>query len=431
MVTPDERALERRVQEQYERFPFPDYTKAGPAVGTAAASLANADDPARLNAVLFGGCSDPASWTILVAGGGTGEKTLGLALLTRPFATPIVHLDLSARSLEVASRICRDAGVTSVEFVHGSIYEIPKVLPGRRFDYIQCMGVLHHLPDPQAGLDVLAGALTDRGALSLAVYADVGRTAVYLAKEAMSILLEGSGSLDEELAVARAAMASLPRTNWLWSDTAMMRHLQRHGDNALIDAILHAQDVAYDAHSFRALLDRSGLTFVDHCEPFQKMVYDLRSYDLGDGIRRRLAALPELRRKRFLELFHGRLVVQSAYAARGPLRRAGFQPEMIPHRTLFATIHWGLDGDDGIAIKDTRFGGIRLKTGVAANRYLASIDDHRCNGEILDEMIRADPSYGDREALSQRLESELSAVVHYDLVSFCDRPFRRGVTRRT
>lgn len=278
MADPDLKAVENRVREQYERYPFPDYGKVGPG----GASLANCDDPARLSSTLFGGRADPRKWSILVAGGGTGEKTLGLARLTRTFGPRIVHLDLSEPSIGIARRLCEQHGADNVEFVRGSIYELPTLLPGERFDYIQCMGLLHHLPDPQAGLNVLAHALTDDGALSLAVYADVGRTAVYLAREALGLLTHGAGSLEEAVSIARSAMEKLPKGNWLQSDPSMRNHIQRHGDNALLDAILHAQDVAYDVASFRQLLTQSGLVFVDHCEPIQKIVYDVRCY-VSDG----------------------------------------------------------------------------------------------------------------------------------------------------
>lgn len=420
MNDPEHRALESRVREQYERFPFPDHSKSRAVIS----ALANSDDPARLSGSLFGGRADPSTWSILIAGGGTGEKTLGLAMLTRHFGTRIVHLDLSGRSIEVAEGFCRARGVDNVEFVQGSIHDIPSLLPGRRFDYVQCMGVLHHLPDPQAGLDRLAGVLTDGGALSLAVYADVGRTAVYLAREAMGVLTDGVASLDETVAIARSAMERLPKSNWLRSDPAMMLHIGRHGDNALLDAILHARDVAYDAYSFRALLDGSGLVFADHCEPFQKMVYDVRGYRFPADLRRRVEALPELARKRFLELFHGRLVVQSAYASRGAAHRAPFVDDMIPHRTIFTNIRWTLDTEGRVELRDTRFGGLRMQVGGAATFFLLSVNEVRTNGEIFDLMIAKQPAFGDRDTLRQRLEKELEPLFHYDLISLCDRPFR-------
>ena len=50
---------------------------------------------------------------------------------------------------------------------------------GGNFDYINVVGVLHHLPDPQAGLGILVDKLTPRGGMAMMVYASVGRTGVY------------------------------------------------------------------------------------------------------------------------------------------------------------------------------------------------------------------------------------------------------------
>lgn len=202
-----------------------------------------------------------------------------------------------------------------------------------------------------------------------------------------------------------------------------MGHIRKNGDNALLDALLHAQDVAYDAHSFRKLLTASGLVFADHCEPFQKMVYDLRCYGLPDNVCSRISALDVLDRKRFLELFHGRLSVQSAYASKGPAHRAPFTEDMIPHQTLFSNIRWKIDRDGRAEVRDSRFGGVRFRNGPLVIEYLRRIDNQRTNGEILDEM-NSEANLGQRDTSLHQLHLELEPIFYYDLVTLCDRPFR-------
>jgi len=51
------------------------------------------------------------------------------------------------------------------------------------FDQIVCTGVLHHLPDPDAGLRALRGVLNADGAMHLMVYAPYGRTGIYMLQE--------------------------------------------------------------------------------------------------------------------------------------------------------------------------------------------------------------------------------------------------------
>ena len=40
-----------------------------------------------------------------------------------------------------------------------------------KFDLIQCSGVLHHLSNPQEGLNILSEALAEKGGAAIMVYA--------------------------------------------------------------------------------------------------------------------------------------------------------------------------------------------------------------------------------------------------------------------
>ena len=62
-----------------------------------------------------------------------------------------------------------DPGVR-VRLVRGSLLDLSSLELGR-FDYVNCVGVTHHLPDPAAALRGLAKhALSPRGGLGLMVY---------------------------------------------------------------------------------------------------------------------------------------------------------------------------------------------------------------------------------------------------------------------
>jgi len=428
-----DQGLVDKVCEQYERFPFPDYS--GKQLPTP--SIANSDGLSRISSRLFGGRLDPSTMRVLVAGGGTGEKTLGLALQLAPFGGEVTHLDLSAASIAQARAGAEAVGLSNVRFVQGSIYDVAALFPGERFHYVQCMGVLHHLPSPEAGLAALRDILTDDGGMALAVYASSGRMAVYLLKQAVELLIDEDAPLAERMALGVQAFASLPAGHWLHHDRAVMQHLKTRGPRALLDAVLHTVDHHYSLDTFMDLIDGAGLTFVDFCEPYSKIVMDyVAPYGFAPDLAARVRALPERRRRGFLEKFHGRLVVHSAYLSKAPrakaLPTAGL--DVVPTQTLFSTINIEVPpaeaGHRRIRIADRRFGG--FETGIAdvAVEFLREIDGERTAREILTRLAeRRPPGTVSPESLAAQVVDGAGAVLDLDLISFADRSYSASRAR--
>ena len=81
-------------------------------------------------------------------------------------------------STDSATAAAADPGVR-VRLVRGSLLDLSSLELGR-FDYVNCVGVTHHLPDPAAALRGLAKhALSPGGGLGLMVYGTLGRGGVY------------------------------------------------------------------------------------------------------------------------------------------------------------------------------------------------------------------------------------------------------------
>ena len=101
----------------------------------------------------------------LQAGGGTGLATLHLGNQLRAASEEapwcrlhweIVHLDTSRNALSIASALIHEHGLQKqIRFVRASILSLSGaeggVDLGGPFDYINAVGVLHHLPDPSKG----------------------------------------------------------------------------------------------------------------------------------------------------------------------------------------------------------------------------------------------------------------------------------------
>ena len=176
-----------RLAAQYEAFPYPERDPRDEAKRLIIGS------PSHLREVdhwIFG-ARRPATQPLraLMAGGGSGDGTMMLAQQMAWAGRPgeVVWLDRSAAARQVAEARARARGRTNIRFVSGSLLDLPTLGLGA-FDYIDCCGVLHHLPDPAAGLAALAGALAPGGGLGLMVYAPHGRTGVYMLQDALGLL---------------------------------------------------------------------------------------------------------------------------------------------------------------------------------------------------------------------------------------------------
>ena len=114
----------------------------------------------------------------LFAGGGTGDGTLMLAQQMARAGRPgrVTWLDRSAAALRVARERATLRGLgDAIAWEQGSLLDLANSGLGP-FDYVDCCGVLHHLPDPAAGLRALTSVLAPGGGIGLMVYAPVSYT---------------------------------------------------------------------------------------------------------------------------------------------------------------------------------------------------------------------------------------------------------------
>ncbi|MGZ3650500.1 MAG: class I SAM-dependent methyltransferase [Bdellovibrionota bacterium] len=185
---------------------------------------------------------------ILVAGCGTFEPLV--VALANPFAE-IVAVDLSARSLAILKRQARLRGLGSRIFaLQADLTNLPESLGS--FDFIIATGVLHHLPDPAAGLRALVARSSEKAVFRFMIYSYWGRSLLY-----------GAKALAEELGVKtpaefRRMIDSLPADHpykiyfHLYSDSRT--------DTGVADGFLHPCDQAFTASGLRDLLSANGLT---------------------------------------------------------------------------------------------------------------------------------------------------------------------------
>lgn len=119
-------------------------------------------------------CRLPTALRVLIAGCGSGQQVLRAA--DRYPGAHLHALDFSRASLAYAQRACAAAGLGGVDWRCADLLSLAG--SGERYDLVECIGVLHHLPDPAAGLAALASVLAPGGLLCAAVYSARARAEV-------------------------------------------------------------------------------------------------------------------------------------------------------------------------------------------------------------------------------------------------------------
>ncbi|MFQ6540127.1 MULTISPECIES: class I SAM-dependent methyltransferase [Aphanothece] len=233
-------------------------------------------------------------WRILDAGCGTGVSTDYLCHLNP--GSSVLAVDISAGALAVARERTLRSGaadqVAELRIEQRSLLDLAGEGP---FDYINSVGVLHHLREPAAGLQALAALLRPGGLLHLFLYADGGRWEIHRVQRSLARLAVGAG--DEGLRLGRQLFRDLPETNRLRRHHEQRWALDTAADPNFADMYLHPQETSYDLERLMAFVARADLSFAGFSNP---EVWDPARL-LGGALLERALALPERQRWALVE----------------------------------------------------------------------------------------------------------------------------------
>lgn len=261
---------------------------------------------------------------ILDAGCGTGVGTEYLLHLN-PEAQ-VVAIDLSQGALRVAQERCQRSHVSDrVQFHHLSLYDVDQI--EGEFDLINCVGVLHHLPDPIRGMQALAKKLATGGLLHIFVYGELGRFEIRLMQEAIA-LLQGDrrGDYQDGVTVGRQIFAALPDHNRLKQREQERWSLENQRDECFADMYVHPQEIDYSISTLFDLIDASGLEFVGFSNP--KVWDGQRLIGSSPDLMQRFAGLSDRQRYRLIELLDPSAITHyEFFLARPPLPRADWSQD--------------------------------------------------------------------------------------------------------
>ena len=245
----------------YDRFPFPgDPLQDGPPPGY------NWRWCHRSVLAAVHGCCPPGSDQprILDAGCGTGVSTDYLCHLNP--GADVVAVDISEGALQLARERLRRSGaaetVASLRQERRSLLDLGDEAP---FDYINSVGVLHHLDQPEAGLQSLAGALAPKGLLHLFLYADAGRWEIHRTQRALTLLNVGTEA--EGLRLGRELFETLPEQNRLRRHHEQRWAVDCAPDANFADMYLHPQETSYNLERLLRFAGSAGLHFAGFSNP--------------------------------------------------------------------------------------------------------------------------------------------------------------------
>jgi SAM-dependent methyltransferase len=318
-----------------------------------------------------------ADLDILVAGCGTSQAAK-LALL-EPDAR-VTGIDLCGASLAHTRSLVERYAIGNLELVEMPLESAGEL--GRTFDLVVSTGVLHHLPDPDAGLRALRGVVAPGGAMHVMVYATFGRAGVEMMQAYCRSLALGTDGNDlRELAALVTRLAS---------DHPLRMFDRRTGDLAhaagVADALLHPQDRSYTVPELHAWLERCGVRFHRW---FLQAPYLPQAGTLAPASHRaRLADRPVAEQHAAMELLRGTMIRHAFVAHRDDethplpdldddaLVPTGFQgatvrQEHLPPGAVAVLRHAGNEDED-----------LEVALDASEARVYQAIDGRRTIGEV-------------------------------------------------
>jgi SAM-dependent methyltransferase len=240
------------VREQYESWVYPlpvqdldEDAKAGGMDGS---------DPSQLRRKFWPRPVEPQKLKILIAGCGTNQAA------RHAYRNPgceVVGVDISQSSLAHEAYLKDKHTLANLRLHCLSILDIEKL--GEQFDLIVSTGVLHHLPDPDAGLRKLKTVLLPHGVMSIMVYGWYRRFGVYMMQEAFRLL--GIEQTKEGVGLVRETLDALPE--WHHVKSYVKGAPDLNFDGGCVDTFLHRADRPYTVTQVLRLASDNGLSFQD------------------------------------------------------------------------------------------------------------------------------------------------------------------------
>ena len=242
-----------KVKDMYEQYPYPSgepTIRPGFDIRLLLSYVALKRDSNRPLEVLDAGC-------------GRGPGVIGAASL-QPKVN-FTAIDINSVGLAEARENAKARGLTNINFIQADLMTLEGLdVPEGGFDVIYSSGVLHHLADPQVGLNNLTKILAPHGVISLMLYGSFGRQALYRLIEGINIISPKDDPIESRIPIGRllskAAEETIFKDNY-WKNT------YRNPDVEFVDTCLNVNEESYDIASLWQLIEQANMKFVRWVEP--------------------------------------------------------------------------------------------------------------------------------------------------------------------
>jgi len=250
----DKNSVSTKVQVQYEENPYPRWKDIGFNTASSYQQALLKNFP-QLNLSHWQG---KQKLNVLVAGCGTGRQAIRLASYFNDLN--IVAIDLSGRSLAYAKQQASKYNVDNIQFIQADILEFSDF--PMLFDVIECSGVLHHMEDPEQGLQSLSNLLSPTGVMKIALYSETARKQVITFRKLIANSNQQSGqgegrNLDQRLLRQALLMNQISGD---WND--IINSNDFYSMSNCRDLIFHEQEHQFTPSKISDLLINNQLDFI-------------------------------------------------------------------------------------------------------------------------------------------------------------------------
>lgn len=208
----------KKVQEFYNEIPFPDYD----------INKFNSKEDLKIISYPFAKILDrsiPADAAVIDVGTGTGQLSALLSLRRKS----VYGIDFSDSSLNKAEKLKRKLKLSTWHLKKIDILDEKQMESLGKFDYVLCLGVLHHTGNAHRGFENIIKLLKPGGYVAVGLYHKVGRIPLKIRKFLSRTIFKNNQKIkDHFIKLQIGNFEDKERARGWWHDQYMHVHETSH-----------------------------------------------------------------------------------------------------------------------------------------------------------------------------------------------------------